>query len=766
MAARRGRGLALWIFFGFLVIAREGYAEPRDVWGELWAHPGLAALDRATLDRDAPAVLAAAQGPELAAAPEGVRARARWLEARALEQEGRYAEGARALGEAREGLERGGERGLGVHARYHEARLWLEVAGESERALKLLRGLEGERAALPGFELHLARALIGSGRAGEGLGVLRGLHPRRGDDLWPVRDELLYLEGLAQWRLGAASEAQATLRTLVERFPASRRVGSALGLVSLRFSPEERLKLADAFLDARDYRGAIAALRPVSEAAGPLQQEARYQLGYVEYRLRRADREAGIALLEQVAGEPGGRRADAWVLLARASMRHDDYAGALKRWRSFRTRFPRDKRAHEALYYEGWLPMDQGRYEAASAGFARYLEAWPGGGRAEEARWFLGWSRWQAGDAAGAAEAWEEAQRHVRGGSLEAGQVLYWRSRALEQAGRRREAREEAARLEREHGWTYYGRLQAIRRGEEAALYPGSGALGEALSPGEAWAALDALEGPLQAEVRRVRDLVHLGLYEEARRRGGEEVQRRVVSARRAPGAGPSGEALAFFIAEEVGDVEGAFRAAARQHAPFVKPPSEATREVWRRAYPRPYRRLVEHEAAKRGVSPWLLWAIMQKESAYDARALSYADAMGLMQIIPKTGARIAAELGEVYREGMLFDPQVNIAYAAWYLSMLQRKFHGQVAMAAAAYNGGPLAVDGWLRARPEASFDAWVEEIGFDQARTYARKVLTILGRYIMVYGSRTGRGDPLVDGLYPPGMRVRADSLPIIDF
>jgi len=63
-------------------------------------------------------------------------------------------------------------------------------------------------------------------------------------------------------------------------------------------------------------------------------------------------------------------------------------------------------------------------------------------------------------------------------------------------------------------------------------------------------------------------------------------------------------------------------------------------------ARPRAYAELVEAAAAKYSVDPNLLFAVMRVESIYNRRIVSYAGAVGLMQIMPTTGRRIALQLG------------------------------------------------------------------------------------------------------------------------
>lgn len=147
--------------------------------------------------------------------------------------------------------------------------------------------------------------------------------------------------------------------------------------------------------------------------------------------------------------------------------------------------------------------------------------------------------------------------------------------------------------------------------------------------------------------------------------------------------------------------------------------------------------------ARKFDVDPNLLWAVMRVESVYQPRIVSYAGAIGLMQIMPRTGRLIAQQLGyDRFTTAQLLDPAINVEFAAWYLRSLVDRFDGSVPLAVAAYNGGPHNVRLWLeRSGPDMPLDAFLERIPFDQTHGYVRRVLT----HYAAYRSRDGL--PMID-------------------
>ena len=164
---------------------------------------------------------------------------------------------------------------------------------------------------------------------------------------------------------------------------------------------------------------------------------------------------------------------------------------------------------------------------------------------------------------------------------------------------------------------------------------------------------------------------------------------------------------------------------------------------------PRAYEQIVREVAAERGIDHNLLLAVMRVESVYSPRIVSYAGAIGLLQIMPRTGRLIARSMG---REGFgiddLLDPRTNIEFAAWYLSSLIRRFDGRVPLAVASYNGGPHNVRRWMSEHSDGMpVDAFCERIPFDQTHRYVRRVLS----HWAAYRAQEGLPMPALDPTLP---------------
>jgi len=130
-------------------------------------------------------------------------------------------------------------------------------------------------------------------------------------------------------------------------------------------------------------------------------------------------------------------------------------------------------------------------------------------------------------------------------------------------------------------------------------------------------------------------------------------------------------------------------------------------------------RRLAETvvaEARRHDFDPALVLAVMHVESLYDTYAVSHKDALGLMQILPSTGAWIAERRGIPWHGPQtLFDPITNVRIGVAYLRQLTDRY-GSIRTALVAYNWGPGRIDRRLRS-------------GIPLPREYAQLVLTAYG-------------------------------------
>ncbi|MDR7149970.1 hypothetical protein J2W49_001925 [Hydrogenophaga palleronii] len=120
-------------------------------------------------------------------------------------------------------------------------------------------------------------------------------------------------------------------------------------------------------------------------------------------------------------------------------------------------------------------------------------------------------------------------------------------------------------------------------------------------------------------------------------------------------------------------------------------------------------RSMVAAASARQGLDPRLVVALVQVESAYRPHARSPKGALGLMQIMPATGARYGVDTPQA-----LLDPATNIDVGTRYLRDLHRLFDGQIELVLAAYNAGEGAVKRYGNRIPP-----------YRETQNYVRKIL-----------------------------------------
>jgi len=100
--------------------------------------------------------------------------------------------------------------------------------------------------------------------------------------------------------------------------------------------------------------------------------------------------------------------------------------------------------------------------------------------------------------------------------------------------------------------------------------------------------------------------------------------------------------------------------------------------------------KLIIDECGNYDLDPFLILAVIQTESNFTPKAVSSKGAIGLMQVMPRTGEYVAKDLGISYNgRKSLYDPFVNVRLGIHYLSFLEDRFNS-VENALAAYNYGP----------------------------------------------------------------------------
>jgi soluble lytic murein transglycosylase len=161
-----------------------------------------------------------------------------------------------------------------------------------------------------------------------------------------------------------------------------------------------------------------------------------------------------------------------------------------------------------------------------------------------------------------------------------------------------------------------------------------------------------------------------------------------------------------------------------------------ALRAAKKAAYPLRYLEQAQTMALRYELPLSLVLGVIHTESGFRPEAVSPVGAVGLMQIMPDTGAWIAGKLKmEAYESAMLTDTQVNIEMGCWYLQYLLTLFPEDMNAVLAGYNAGQNRVRRWLTDPANTDAAGKLAVIPIKEASDYVEKVLYAQKVYQTLY-------------------------------
>jgi len=561
---------------------------------------------------------------------------------------------------------------------------------------------------------RLGEALLKAGKPAKALPVLETAANRT------PSAELIYERALARSATGNAAGAREDLRTVALRYPAHPYADEAMARLEA-FTPPVRLKLdehlrrARGLLDGGQAARALTELEtaqarklvkgePARSKVALARAQALFATGKVE--------EAQKALDEARKGPPVVA-AEAALVTARRALRANQNEKARELMATLDKNYPKQPAGDEGAFFAGWLDLQGQRFEDAVKAFAHFEQRYPRSRKRDEGMWFRALALLRLERYSEAREVLGRLVASFPRSNLVA-QARYWQARSLDLGGASADvtgpAYESVLSLAPASFYALLAseRLRALGR-TPPPVFP---------EPPK------QLTVPRPPELELAVALSHAGLFADA----AEEVESQTSHI-------SSEQALSFAHALlSLGEYGYAYNIAARHL--WGRAFGERAPEALAAFYPKAFASAVEEAATRNEVEPYLVWAIMRRESAFRPEVASSADARGLMQIIPPTGSAIAEKLAEPRpNPADLFAPDLNIRYGAWYLSQLMKRFAHPV-LAAAAYNAGPKATAKWAQEKGSLPLDLFVEEIPFRETRGYVKQVVADLYLYRTFYG------------------------------
>jgi len=379
---------------------------------------------------------------------------------------------------------------------------------------------------------------------------------------------------------------------------------------------------------------------------------------------------------------------------------------------------------HRAKYWAARVTEGAGGAYDASERYVALVGAGPSGEFTQEAAFRAGYVLYLVGDTAGALAAWD-----ITGVSNSA-RLEFWRGRAFEDAGQSAAAMEAYRRAVAIGPVDLHGLEAAKRLGEGVTLDVSyrERDLGAAMD----WAGIASwLVDEIGGSVREDREptaaceLQAMGLRSAAE----DEIWAAADGA-------PVWDLFALMReAKECGLSNVAAQLAVNLRVEAGVASHEAPKELLRVSYPIDYAATLANEARKAGLDPLWMASVVRQESFWDPDAGSVAGALGLTQVIPPTGAAIAAELGiEEWEPSDLFRPATSLEFGAYYMGN-QVRAYGDPLLALAAYNAGPAAAARWSAGRTDTAADL-VETIDFLETKAYVTYIVEAYAHYLLAWG------------------------------
>jgi soluble lytic murein transglycosylase len=473
-----------------------------------------------------------------------------------------------------------------------------------------------------------------------------------------------------------------------------------------RATAAERLLAGRTLLRNGEQTRGIATLRKYLEQEDDITARAqiRYEIGSALFSM---DSYRGAIRELQRVPVRHARAADARFLIGRAQYRDGKETAGAATFRRVINEYPRSQAATRALYFLGDLAQDNERYADAARYFKQAAARGEyGGSEVALAAIRLGTLQYRQKEFAAAQKTFESRPRGE--------QTTFWVAQTLKAQGKNDEARALLERVEAGTSLSYYDAraAQQLDRDFLRDLPRGPAA-------------------PATTEPRVSRGIERWSLLRDI---GWNDAAAYQLNRLKRDLAG-NNTAL-YAIAEQL-IAKGHANAGIHTGRELREKGEGWNRRLLRILYPLPYQDMIEREARRRGLDPFFVAALMRQESWFNPRAVSGANAVGLMQVVPSTGRQLARgeNIGQVTAE-TLMDPEINIRLGTKFLADLMKTWQSRDDAVLAAYNAGPTRMARWRRFPEYADKDLFVERIPFEETRDYVRIVRVNTSIYHALYG------------------------------
>src|SRR5579862_1523916 len=573
-------------------------------------------------------------------------------------------------------------------------------------------------------------ALLAENRAQEAIAVLE-------KNRQPARADLGLALGRAYGAAGEPLKAAEILRNLYITMPLSPEATQAdAELKKLASTPQlpplginGRRTRADLLAKGKRYNDAADEYRDLLTVASPSDRPDIQLAMAVALHKSGQDKDAKKVLdtMESSTGEINSQRLYNLGEIARSS---GDEDGFLRYLGELRQTAPTSLWLQQALLSAGNFYLLKPDYDKAIDAYRELQQRFPNAGRASYAHWKVAWLSLRQGRNAEAKSGFEQ-QIALYPTSAEIPAALYWRARLADEDNDPAMARAYYQKLSERFRNFYYGelargRLHEIKTEDAPAHY----ALLDRVPAIEAGTNVLATEPPTDnLRYQKAQVLENGGLLEFA-------IQELQAAATEDQGNWLAAETAKLY--EDAGRYDGAihvFKRAVPNY--FAVDLPTLPRDYWEALFPKPYWPDLKKFSSQNALDPYLVASLIRQESEFNPAAVSRANALGLMQLLPKVGSAVAKqEKLRHFSSDQLFTPEVNLQLGTRYFREMVDKF-GAFEYALAAYNAGTNRVDDWLGQGKYRDPQEFVESIPFTETREYVQAILRNANVYRQLYGA-----------------------------
>ena len=390
---------------------------------------------------------------------------------------------------------------------------------------------------------------------------------------------------------------------------------------------------------------------------------------------------------------------------------------AVNRLETFVKTYPTDELVDNALYDIAKIREAQDKSELALDAYSRLIKAAPKSPYADVAAWQTGWQRFDERRYEESYNAFKSLKEHFPGNRYAMG-AHFWMAKIRERQNKPELARKIYQEVAKARYWYYSARAKAILGISESELEP---------------KAIQDAQLPVQQQCPpQVPVLMELRLYDDAI----TQLDRHINTAS-LPEQNCFHDLITCYEGLEMYDKARKVTEQALEKHTYTNTTRTDLERFQRKLYPRYYAEAVDKYAKLYSVDTFLVAAMILEESRYNADAVSWAGAIGLMQIMPATGRELAQQLKiRRFRTSMLKQPDTNIRMGTKYIADLNSWFNNNPMLVIGAYNGGPGRMKRWVSTRGIKDIDLFVEKITIRETRLHIKKVIDSYDNYVQLYG------------------------------